>query len=141
MRFRIDENLERVAAVMPQPKPLETVATELCKMFIDAGMIEERDRGETLLNATGPFYIADVLKMLTDYLGVERIKSRVWLAFCSLMVWGDYDCPYCGGKLAYVETEGHETPSHDYMLPPNWHEDYDIYKCRDCGETVKIKCK
>lgn len=61
MRFRIDENLEWVVALMPQPKPLETVATELCKMFVDAGMIEERDRGETLLNATGPFYAADVL--------------------------------------------------------------------------------
>ena len=140
MRFRIDENLERVAAVMPHPKPLETVATELCKRFVDADMIDDRNITETLLNATGPFYIADTLKILTEYLGVERIKSDVWLAFLSLKIWGDADCPFCGGQLAYVETEGHETPSHDYMLPPDWTRDYDVYECRYCGETIKIKC-
>lgn len=54
MRFKIDENLKRVAAAKAA-RP-ETVAVELCARFIDSGMIEDTpdNWGESVLTATGP---------------------------------------------------------------------------------------
>lgn len=108
MRFKIDKNLFRVAAAKAA-RP-ETVAVELCRYFINAGIIEDTPDhwGESVLIASGPQYVKDVCDLLAGYLGVSCIKSDVFDAFCALIVIGDGDCPLCGGNLIYDETEGHE---------------------------------
>ena len=99
MRFKIDENLKRVAAVMAV-RP-ETVAVELCDRFIDAGMIEvdPKNWGESVLRATGKQYVSDVCAVLADYLyndETHSVPADVFDAFCSLIVTGDGDCQHCG---------------------------------------------
>lgn len=142
MKFRFDKNLERVAAEMVAPVDPQTVAVELCRRFIDAGMIEDdADHwGESVLLATGPQYIADVCKVLAGFLyGNESrsIPADVFDAFCALIVMGDGDCPLCGGNLIYDETEGHELHDGDYFTPNSWVVDLYVYHCANCGETIK----
>ena len=139
MRFKIDENLKRVAAVKARP---ETVAVELCAALIDAGMIEDPNDnwGDSVLIATGPQYVSDVCAVLAEYLYNDETHSipvDVFDAFCSLTVMGDGDCPHCGGNLIFVETEGHELNDGDYYTPNSYEIDYYIYHCAVCGETIK----
>ena len=144
MRFKIDENLNRVAAAMVAPVDPETVAVELCRRFIDAGMIEDLTDyfGGSVLVATGPRYVADVCKVLAGFLYNDEsrsIPSDVFDAFCKLVVMGDGDCPHCGGNLLYVETEGHEINDGDYYTPNSWVIDNYVYHCAVCGETIKTE--
>ena len=101
MRFKIDKNLNVVAAAKVAPVAPETVAVELCARFIDAGMIEDTpdNFGASLLEATGPRYVADVCKILCGYLERETISADIWKAFCGLTIMGDGRCPHCGGEL------------------------------------------
>lgn len=142
MRFKIDENLNRVAAAMVAPNDPETVAVELCARFVDSGMIENTNEnwGESVLTATGPQYISDVCAVLAGFLyGDESrsIPSDVFDAFCALIVMGDGDCPHCGGELKFIETEGHELKDGDYYTPNSYVIDNYVYKCCECGETIK----
>ena len=142
MRFKIDKNLNVVAAAMAAPVEPETVAVELCARFIDAGMIEDLtdNFGESVLTANGPQYVSDVCAVLAEYLyGDEShsVPADVFDAFCALIVMGDGDCPHCGGNLIFVETEGHELNDGDYHTPNSYEIDYYIYHCAVCGETIK----
>lgn len=144
MRFKIDKNLNVVAAGMVAPVELETVAVELCARFIDAGMIDDTpdNWGESVLIATGPQYVSDVCAVLAEYLYDDETRSipaDVFDAFCALIVWGDGDCPHCGGELIYDGDEGHELKDGDYFTPNTWIKDFEVYICRQCGETIKIK--
>ena len=49
----------------------------------------------------------------------------------------DGKCPECGGELLFVETEGHELHDGDYYTPNSYIIDKYIYRCADCGETIK----
>ena len=49
------------------------------------------------------------------------------------------NCPYCGGELIYDGNEGHELKDGDYFTPNTWIKDFEVYTCRQCGETIKIK--
>ena len=140
MRFKIDENLKRVAAEKAA-RP-ETVSVELCAALVDAGMIEDPNDnwGESVLIATGPQYVSDVCAVLAEYLYNDETRSipaDVFDAFCALIVWGDGDCPHCGGELEFVETEGHELKDGDYYTPNSYVIDNYVYQCRECGETIK----
>ena len=142
MRFKIDKNLIRVADAKVAPVDPAIVAVELCARFIDAGMIDDTpdNWGESVLAATGPQYVSDVCAVLAEYLyGDEShsIKSDVFDAFCALTVMGDGDCPHCGGELEFVETEGHELNDGNYYTPNSYEIDNYIYRCRNCGETIK----
>lgn len=140
MRFKIDENLKKVAAAKAA-RP-ETVAVELCAALVDAGMIDDptENWGESVLIATGPRYVNDVCAVLAEYLyndETHSIPADVFDAFCALIVWGDGNCPHCGGELEFVETEGHELKDGDYYTPNSYIIDNYVYKCRECGETIK----
>ena len=139
MRFKIDENLNRVAAAKVAPVAPETVAVDLCKYMINAGIIEDTTEhwGESVLIATGPRYVKDICDLLAGYLGVSRIHTDVFDAFCRLTVVGDGDCPHCGGELIYDETIGHELNDGDYFTPPSYVVDYYVYHCPVCGEIIK----
>lgn len=127
---------------MAAPVANETVAVELCTRFIDAGMIEvdPKNWGKSVLRATGPQYVSDVCAVLAEYLfgdETHSVPADVFDAFCALTVMGDGDCPHCGGELRFIETEGHELNDGDYYTPNSYVIDNYVYKCRDCGETIK----
>lgn len=140
MRFKIDKNLKRVAAAKAG-RP-ETVAVELCAALVDAGMIEDPTEywGESVLTAISTQYVFKVCAVLAKYLYNDEshsIPSEVFDAFCDLIVWGDGDCPHCGGKLEFYETEGHELNDGDYYTPNSYIIDNYVYRCVECGETIK----
>ena len=140
MRFKIDKNLNRVAAAKAA-RP-ETVAVELLAALVDAGMIEDptENWGESVLIATGPRYVKDVCAALAAYLYDDESRSipaDVFDAFCALTIIGDGDCPYCGGELVFVESEGHELKDGDYFTPNSYIVDNYVYRCFECGEIIK----
>ena len=110
--------------------------------MVDAGMIEDptENWGESVLIATGPQYVSDVCAVLAEYLyndETHSIPADVFDAFCALIVWGDGDCPHCGGELEFVETEGHELKDGDYNTPNSYVVDNYVYRCVECGEIIK----
>lgn len=142
MRFKIDKNLNVVAAAKVASVEHETVAVELCARFIDAGMIEDTpdNWGESVLAAAGTQYVSNVCAVLAEYLygdETRSIQADVFDAFCALTIVGDGDCPHCGGELKFIETEGHELKDGDYCTPNSYEIDNYIYECRNCGETIK----
>lgn len=141
MQFKIDENLNRVAAAMAAPVSNETVAVELCQWFIDSGMFEDTpdNYGVTVIQATGDKLVSDVCAGLSTFLFGEcrAIHCDVFDAFCRLVILGDGDCPHCGGELRFIETEGHELNDGDYYTPNSYVVDKYVYQCRECGETIK----
>ena len=141
MRFKIDENLNVVAAAIAKPVSNETLAVELCQWFIDAGMFEDTpdNYGVTVIQATGDKLVSDVCAGLSTFLFGEcrAIHCDVFDAFCHLVILGDGDCPECGGELKFIETEGHELKDGDYCTPNSYEIDYYIYHCAVCGETIK----
>lgn len=126
---------------MAAPKDPETVAVEMCARFIDAGMLDNEPCyfGCKTVEAMGPQYLSDLCGVLSEYLyGVRRsINYDVFNAFCKITVIGDDDCPHCGGELKYIETEGHELNDGDYFTPNSYVEDKEVYRCVQCGETIK----
>lgn len=142
MRFKIDENLNVVAAAKVAPVDPETVAVKLCARFIDAGMIEDTPDyfGETVSDAMGMLLVRDVRAILSGYLYGDSSRSihcDIFEAFCRLIIMGDGNCPHCGGKLKYIETIGHELKDGDYDTPNSYIVDHYIYQCPVCGETIK----
>lgn len=142
MRFKIDENLKRVAAEKAAPCAPEVVAKELCRKMVEAGLIEDENEhwGECVLIATGPRYVSDVCAVLAEYLYGDECRSipaDVFDSFCGLIVLGDGDCPYCGGELKFIETEGHELKDGDYFTPNSYIVDNYVYRCVECGEIIK----
>ena len=140
MRFKIDENLKRVAAAKTADP--ETVAVELCARLIETGMIEDPNDywGKSVLIATGPQYVSDVCAVLAEFLYGDETRSipaDVFDAFCALIVMGDGDCPHCGGELVFTETEGHELNDGDYLTPNTYVIDNYVYRCVECGEIFK----
>lgn len=147
MKFKIDHNLREIANELrtrPADIMLPLVSKELCRRFIDAGMIEDTpdNYGESVLIATGPHYVKDICELLAEYLYNEKtrpINADVFDAFCSLTVIGDGDCPKCGGELKFDETIGHELKDGDYYTPNSYVIDYYVYHCPICGEIIKSK--
>lgn len=142
MRFKIDENLTRVAAAKASDP--ETVSVELFGRLVDRGMIEDpADRwGESVLVAIGPHYIKDVCALLAGFLyGDESrtVPADIYDAFCALIVWDDGDCPNCGGELEFVRTEGHEINDGDYYTPNSYVVDFYVYRCVECGIYYKTQ--
>ena len=140
MRFKIDKNLTRVAAAKAA-RP-EIVAVELLAALVDAGMIEDptENWGESVLIATGRRYVKDVYAVLAEYLyndETHSIPADVFDAFCALIVWGDGDCPHCGGELEFIEVEGYELNDGDYYRPNSYVIDNYVYRCVECGEIIK----
>lgn len=140
MRFKIDKNLQRVAAAMVAPVPMETIAIDLCAKMIDAGLIDGTEGDNitrTISYAASECLIADVAKVLADYLGVSSIPADVFESFRNVIIIGDGDCPECGGDLRFIETDGHDIPSGDRDIPPGYEIDYYVYECRECGKIIK----
>lgn len=140
MRFKIDENLRKIATAK-QAEP-EAVAVELCTFLVNTGMIEDTadNWGASVSDATEQKYVADVCAVFAGFLYGEEehtIPADLFNALCSLTILGDGDCPNCGGNLVYDETEGHELNDGDYNTPNSWVPDLYCYHCANCGEIYK----
>lgn len=141
MRFKIDENLRKIATA--KQADAETVAVELCAYMVNAGIVEDAPEhwGESVLIATGPRYVKDVCAVLAGFLYGDKSRSipaDVFNAFCALTIVGDGDCPHCGGELEFVKTDGHELNDGDYNTPNSYVIDNYVYRCVECGEIIKI---
>lgn len=143
MKFKIDNNLERLASVwgLTERPQLEKFSADLCAYMVHAGIIEDTpdNWGESVLIATGPQYVKDVCDLLAGFLKVSRIHTDTFDAFCRLVIVGNGDCPKCGGNLKLKDTIGHELNDGDYFTPPSYVVDYYEYECPICGETIKSK--
>lgn len=142
MKFKIDSNLKKVVAGMVAPVDPEIVSVELCARFINAGMIENQpfNYGETAIRALRDEFVRDICALLAEYLYGDpkhSINCDVFNAFCKLVIMGDGNCPHCGGELKYIETEGHELNDGDYYTPNSFVADNYVYRCTECGETIK----
>lgn len=143
MKFKIDNNLERLASIwcIAERPELEKFSAELCAHLVHAGIIEDTpdNWGESVLIAMGPQYVKDVCDLLAGFLKVSRIHTDAFDAFCRLIVMGDGNCPNCGGELKFSETIGHELKDGDYYTPNSYVIDYYVYHCPICGEIIKSK--
>lgn len=144
MRFKIDKNLELIAKGIIGPVDLSFVAENLCRRFVDAGLIEDTpdNYGENTMVALGDCMVADVCKVLAKYLYDDEthpVPADVFDALCKTILMGEYDCPKCGGKLIYDGTKGHELKDGDYYTPNSYVIDFYLYHCPICGETIKSK--
>lgn len=136
VKFKEDSNLKIVAEVAG--KPAWMVSRGLCAAVLKSG-VTRREESEyedlyrrTVMDATQDSMVADVCECLFKYLGVDRVTSYVFYAFCNLVFWGMGDCPYCGGKLEFYEYEGHELHDGDYWTPNSWVWDKAVYYCPVC---------
>ena len=144
MKFKIDNNLERVASEKTSPVAIETFAVELCGELMKAcNLVEGRDDyGETFMVVFGECFVLDTLKVLSKYLyGDEThpVPADVFDALCKTVLMGEYNCPKCGGKLIYDCTKGHELQDGDHYTPNSYVIDFYLYHCPICGETIKSK--
>ena len=143
MKFKIDENLRRIASVwgLANEDELKEFSGNMCRYFINAGIIEDTpdNWGESVLIASGPQYVKDVCDLLARFLKVSRIHTDVFDAFCRLIVMGDGDCPKCGGELYQKDRMEHELNDGDHYTPASFAVDCYVYECRNCGETIKTK--
>ena len=142
MKFKIDNNFKRICGLhpeFPEIKPAMTISEELCAAFVNAGIIgdKEDNYGLPFIQVAGNAMMFDILDVLTKYFGIESIYPEIWDALCTCTLMGDGDCPYCGGNLEFVETEGHRLNDGDRWVDDSYIIDNYIYRCAVCGETVK----
>jgi hypothetical protein len=141
MRFKIDDNLkEAAAAIQLSPIDLSIFARLLCQKLIASNILSDvpDNYGLTMIQATGRARVYDVVFALIEYLGIPALDMDTFDAFCRCVVIGDGDCPECGGELEHIENEGHEIKDGDYLTPNTYVVDKYVYRCRECGETIKL---
>lgn len=139
MRMRMDHNLRIVAKEKGQEP--ETVAVEMCRFFIDRGVIEDPGCYKlTMTDWSENMLVQEVCGLLASYLYGDANRSlscEVFDAFCKLVVIGDGGCPYCGGNLIYLESIGHYLGDGNYWIEPSYVYDTDLYRCDECGQYIE----
>lgn len=133
MKFRIDDNLIAFTKQMREPKEPQIVARELCAEFVKAGMLKEQPElyGEVIFQHLGPQYLSNICEVLSRYLGVQTINFITFNLFGQLIVIGDNDCPYCGGKLEVFYED--DSP----ILPALCDMKDIILTCSRCGAKIR----
>lgn len=138
MRFKIDENLKKIASVKGAAP--EVVAEELATLFVERGILlnDEMCYGCRTMDAIEEAPIIDVAYTLTEYLYGQvsnYVPSDIFWAFCDLIVMGDGPCPYCGGEGELIDFESHVIDKGDYYQPPYAEVTSCEYMCRYCGKS------
>lgn len=137
MHFKINEQLRTIAAAKGESP--EAVSRSFCQFMIDRGWLQDEtdNYGMRVLECFLPRYIDEICLLLAQYLGVETCPIEVYDAFKGLILWGEGNCPDCGGELKFVRTEGHELKDGDRWTPNSWEVDCYVYICPVCGQTIK----
>lgn len=144
MTFKDDANLQtltmarKAGGIRLVMAPWEH-ARELYDRLVKDGLLTHtKDNiGLTIIQATGPQYVKDICSMLGWFYG-GSVSSELFDAFCQLEIISE-GCPECGGEMRFVETEGHKVKDGDYYTPDSYVIDNYIYRCAECGETIKTK--
>lgn len=111
---------------------------DLCALFVKAGMLQDGpdSYGATMGELLGDKSPSDVCAVLAPYVRIP-VTIEMLTDFLRLTVIGDGLCPYCGGDLKFVETEGHELHDGSHDVPNSYIIDNYVYTCPVCGETIK----
>lgn len=143
MKFKIDQNLKKIAkAIGSDP---EIVRFELCKCFVDAGMIPDDFMlyGESFATVTKDENVFDVCDIFRGYLGVDCIPAELWDCLCNLEIMGGGDgeiyCPECGGKLEEKDRIYKKISEQTYEFPAQYEIIGYIYECPICGEKIETE--
>lgn len=142
MYFKINEALERFYASFGVERPTEDSSRALLQAVVATGHIHnvERYGGLQLIESTNPddYPVNEFARVLRDFFHADATLEQA-VALFGLTVWGEGDCPECGGRMECVETVGHGTGDGDYYTPEGFEVEYYVYRCPVCGETIKIK--
>lgn len=138
MRFKIDENLKKIASVKGAAP--EVVAEEMAALFIERGILlnDEMCYGGRAIDVMEEAPVIEVARTLTEYLYGKRgsyVPWDIFGAFCDLIVMGDGPCPYCGGEGELIDFESRVIDKGDYYQPPYVEVTSCEYICRYCGKS------
>lgn len=122
MKFKIDENMKRLAVEKPTARP-EIVAFDLYMQMAFAGLlhVENIEPGMCVLRATGPRYVSDICAVLGSVLYGDNshpIRADIYDAFCRLVIIPDEWCESCGSPNTYEDGAGFRI-------------------CAECGRVIK----
>lgn len=141
MKFKINEDLKKVADAMTLKKGYEVVSRELCGKFMEAGLLLDdptREYGLTVEDDLAESYKGEICRILIDYLCVPVIEDDIYEAMLKVIVLGEGDCPYCGGTMKLVEEKCHEVTSWRNEFPPEVITDEEVWKCDVCDYEKTI---
>lgn len=138
MKFKIDANFITVVDAATIKREAEVVSKELAARFIEAGLLEDDDiwYGTKFRECCTPCYVGDICRVLIDYLGVVSVTDDVYNACLDSVIFGDGDCPYCGGRLELKDVQGRTVYSWRNEFPPEFETESEIYCCNVCGERI-----
>lgn len=143
MYFKLNDALEKFYASFGVERPDQSSSRALLRKAIETGIISEKKLPEyagmlVIENTIGEHRCNDIARMLGEFFHADVTFEQV-LAFYGLTLWGDGDCPHCGGFTKCVETVGHELNDGDYCTPNSYIVDYYVQECPICGERYKMK--
>lgn len=146
MKLKIDTYLLQVARLhpdFPEILPAEEFGRKLYERMEEAGLIDDPDEamGNTISYITGHKLVADVARVLCDFLPKVSISSDVFDAFRKITIMGDGDCPDCGGWLDEPEEVGEWVRDSDPDIAPVFRTEYYVYTCPVCGKQIKTNKK
>lgn len=81
--------------------------------------------------------VSTVVFVIKECTGLDVVNCDVFDSFLACELIGDGDCPECGGTMELWESEGHEIPSGDRDVPPDWKTDWEQWRCPICGHTIE----
>lgn len=144
MTFKNDQNLQTLmvaaqhAGISDAKIPYQH-GRELYDDLVESGFFENTtdNVGFDVQTVIGKRSVKDVCDFLSCFYGLP-IKCNIVDAFCHLQIVSE-GCPECGGKLELIETDGHELHDGDYWTPNTYIVDEYIYRCAECGETIKTE--
>lgn len=78
-----------------------------------------------------------VAEVLTNIFGLSQMPCGLWDKIFGCIVIGDGDCPECGGQMELYDYRGHEMPSGDRDLPPEYVTEWEQWRCPVCGHIIE----
>ena len=124
MKFKIDDNLKRVAAAMAEAP--EATSYNLMQHLSGCGLLDEEDEanyGRTVSDILADIDLFRITEALAQYQLATgnfgegtalSITSDVFDAFCALVALGDGNCPECGAWLKCEPQYMTKGRTHDY---------------------------
>ena len=132
MRFRIEENLQRIAAakgIAPEDASVQLIAA-----LVDAGLLGDKkeDYGEPLSEILFDADPQALYLALYKFYGKE-IPDDLFPAFAGCILMGDGDCPICGCWIEDEVLESEVEDPGDYDTPPTYRATLIEHCCHWCG--------
>lgn len=147
IKFKNDENFKFIC----ENTPAGNVAPESIFHLFNAWFIKDNGFdaiddliGETLEGAINSFIyggegapISELAKLIFSVTGCDRITDEILKAFLSLRIFGDGDCPECGGDLEIDLDRPYRKDPGDYYTPGGIYEAW--FTCNHCGHSEYLE--